>query len=366
MKFSMAKSELVELISQIQSVVPSKPALPILSNFMMEANEKGLVLTATDLTVGIRCFVSAQINTQGSTTLPSRRFFQLIKELTSPQLEINVNEQDICQVQAFSSLFKLNGMPKSEFPLLPTLDEAQKISISKEELKEMFYKTSFAVSKDENRYLMTGILIKIENGTMMMVGTDARRLSKVERSIQIDPSFSQEYIVPLKGVDEIQKILDRSTDQNVVLYLANDRIAIETSNIMLVTKLLVGDFPDFKSVVPQAVHYSVNVHREELITMLRQVAIFTDEMTGACQFHLEKGELTLFSQHHEIGEARISMPVDYSEDPFEIAFNPYHILDVLRHTTDETLSFAFIDAFNPALIEDSKKALFVIMPMRKS
>ena len=181
MKFSMAKSELVDHISQIQSVVPSKPALPILSNFMMEANEKGLVLTATDLTVGIRCYINAQINENGSTTLPSRRFFQLIKELTSPQLEINVNENDICSVQALSSLFKLNGMPKGDFPQLPTLDDAQKISISTEELKEMFYKTAFAVSKDENRYLMTGILIKIENGVMMMVGTDARRLSKVEK-----------------------------------------------------------------------------------------------------------------------------------------------------------------------------------------
>ena len=173
--------------------------------------------------------------------------------------------------------------------------------------------------------------------------------------------------MPLKGVDEIQKILDRTSDENIVLYLANDRIAIETTNIMLVTKLLVGDFPDFKSVIPQKTEHQVQIHRDELTTMLRQIAsIFTDEMTGACQFHLENSELTLFSQHHEIGEGRISMPVDYSGDAFEIAFNPYHILDVLKHTKDETLQFSFIDAFNPAIIEDSKKALFVIMPMRKS
>ena len=366
MKFLMAKSELVDLISQIQSVVPSRPALPILSNFLIEATEKGLVLTATDLTVGIRCYLNATVNENGSTTLPSRRFFQLIKELTSPQVEISVNENNICQVQALSSLFKLNGMPTNEYPLLPDLDNAQKISIPKAELKEMLYKTAFAASKDENRYLMTGILIKIEKGVMMMVGTDARRLSKVEKTIQIDQDFTQEYIVPLKGVDEIQKILDRTVDETIVLYLTRDRIAIETSNVMLVTKLLVGDFPDFKSVIPQETHYTIGIHREELITILRQISLFTDENTGACQFHFENSELVISSQHHEIGEARVSMPVEFDQKPFEIAFNPHHILDVLRHTNDEVLSFSFIDAFNPTLIEDAKKALFVVMPMRKS
>jgi len=365
MKFSMTKSDLSELMGQIQSVVPSKPALPILSNVLIEASDEGLILTATDLTVGVRCFIKAPIQEGGSTTIPSRRFFQLIREITSSNIELSVGESNVCEVKAASSRFKINGMNKSDFPLLPNLDEAEKVMLPIEAFKKMLSKTSFAASKDENRYLMTGVLLKIENNLMTLVGTDARRLSKTEIDVEMREGFSGEYIIPIKAVDEISKLLDRSVEETAALYLMSDRIAVETNHVLIVSKLLVGNFPDFKSVIPKTSSFEVSVHREELITMLRQVSIFTEDAAAVCNFVFENAELTLSSSNHQIGEGSASMPVSYEKSRFEIAFNPQHVLDVLRHTDDETLNFKLIDSFSPAIIEDSKKALFVVMPMRK-
>lgn len=365
MKFSLARSDLSELMGQIQSVVPSKPPLPILSNVLVEATPEGLILTATDLTVGVRCFIKTPIAEPGATTIPSRRFFQLIRELTAANIEVNVKESDVCEIRASSSRFKLNGMNKSDFPLLPNLESALKVSISTEKFREMLHKTSFAVSKDESRYLMTGILLKIERGMMTLVGTDARRLSKSECPVNLSEDFSGEYIIPIKAVDEITKLLDKSVEETAVIYLSQDRIGLETNQVLIISKLLVGTFPDFKSVIPSQHQFEVSMHREELISMLRQISIFTEDAAAISTFTFDQSALTLSSSHHQIGEGSASMPIAYDSERFEIAFNPQHMLDVLRHTDDENLTFKFIDAFSPCVIEDSKSALFVIMPMRR-
>lgn len=369
MQFTLTKDDLSNLMTQIQSIVPSKPALPILSNFMLKASSEGLELTATDLTVGIRCFVKAPVSSHGATTIPSRRFFQLVREMPSSSIDVHVGKSDICEIRSASSHFKLNGMSNADYPALPDLSDAMRIELPSEELKAMFTKTAFAASKDESRYLMTGILLKVEEGRMTLVGTDARRLAKVEKTIEVDPAFTGEYIIPLKAVDEITRLLDRSGSESTWLHLAHDKIGIETNNILLVTKLLVGTFPDFKSVIPQNHTFKVDLHREELISMLRQIMVFADDAMSSCTLRFSDSELTLVSAHHQIGEGTTSMPVNYHGELFEIAFNPLHLLDILKHTTSETIELRLIDSFSPAvaLPTDQKEfsMLFIIMPMRK-
>jgi len=369
MQFTLTKDDLSNLMAQIQSVVPSKPALPILSNFMLKAKEGGLELTATDLTVGIRCFVKAPVSAEGATTIPSRRFFQLVREMTAPSIDVHVGESDICEIKSASSHFKLNGMSGTDYPALPDLTDATRIELPSDELKAMLAKTAFAVSKDESRYLMTGILLKVEGGRMTFVGTDARRLAKVEKMIEIDPAFTGEYIIPLKAVDEIVRLLDRSSSESVWLYLATDKIGIETNNVLLVTKLLVGTFPDFKSVIPQNHTFKVDLHRDELVSMLRQIMVFADDAMSSCTLRFSDSELTLASAHHQIGEGTASMPVNYHGELFEIAFNPLHLLDILKQTGSETLELRLIDPFSPAVAlpanQKELQTLFVIMPMRK-
>lgn len=361
MKFVISKTDLGDLIGRIQNVVSPKPTIPILSNLMVEAINEELVITATDLTVGMRCFCPAKVLNEGATTIPARRFFQLIRELTSSNIEISSAKQ-VTEVFADTSRFKLNGKDTSEFPELPDLAGATQFAIAQDSLREMLFKVSFAVSRDENCYALTGVYMHIAEGELTFIGTDAKRLAKVHSTIEIDPSFSGHYILPLKAVEEINKTL--AGEGNATIYLLKDKVAVEGSNSIVVTKLVSGDYPNVNRVIPSSANTSVELHREELITLLRQVALFTADNSSSVCFSFIQGELKLSANTSEIGEGNVSMPVNYTADPIDIAFNPHSFLDVLKHSRDETVKLGIIDAYNPGLITDSSTALFVLMPMR--
>lgn len=362
MKFVVSRSELAELIRKIQNVVPQSAPIPILSHFLIEAAKDELVFTATDLTVGTKIAVKAKVFEEGGLTLPSRRFFQLVKELTDSTIEISSDAEEVAEIKAGTSLFRLRGMRKNEYPSLPDLNEALKFSIQSSTLKEMLYRTAFAVSRDDSRYAITGLLLQIEAENLVFVGTDGKRLAKIETPIPLSPEFHGDYILPLKAVDEIVKMLDQEGE--VTLYLTEDKIAVETTNTLLVAKLLSGKYPDYRQLTQTKSRFFVTIHREELTTLLRQVSLFTQDVSQSVRFSFAPGELVLMANSADIGEGRVSMSVNYNDEPLDIAFNPHYFLDILRHSKDETMTLGLSDAYNPGIITDSSKSLFIIMPMR--
>jgi DNA polymerase-3 subunit beta len=370
MKFIIATQELNYLINKCLNVVAAKATIPILSNLLIEAVNDELIITATDLTVGIRCFTEAKILREGATTLPAKRLAQLVRELTAVNAEISTNENEVTEIVANSSRFKLNGMNKNEFPLLPNMSGATSIVMKQSELKDMLYRTSFAVSREDNRYVLTGVYMNISGGEAIFNGTDGKRLARTRMPVSVENGFSGNYIMPLKAVEEIQKNL--SNEGDATLYLMHDKIAVETGNTTIITKLLSGDYPDVNRVIPEQCGTTVSLHRDELMTLLRQVSLFTDDSHHSVRFTFGDGELKLTANTMEIGEGRVSMPVNYHGQKLEIAFNPNFFLDILRHSTEETVTMGVTDAFNPGLITDAgstasgaaPRSLFVLMPLR--
>lgn len=371
MKFVISTQELNYLINKCQNVVAQKATIPILSNFMLEAVNGELILTATDLTVGIRCYIEAKILEEGATTIPAKRFAQLIRELTAANVEITTNANEVTEIVADSSRFKLHGMSKNEFPSLPDMAGAQHFKIKQSELKEMFFRTAFAVSREDNRYVLTGVNMQIANGVATFIGTDGKRLSRASINIDIDKSFTGSYIIPLKAVEEIVKNL--MDDGDATVYLIADKVAIEAENTMIISKLLSGEYPDVNRVIPENSGMVVALHREELMTLLRQISLFTADTSHSVRFSFSDGELKLTANTMDIGEGKVSMPVNYSGPKLEIAFNPNFFLDILRHTRGETVSMGMTDPFNPGVITDKDApsalatvpgSLFVLMPMR--
>lgn len=362
MKFVVSRSELSNLIKKIQTIVPQNAPIPILSHFLIEAEGEELVFTATDLTVGTRCSVKAKIFEKGSLSIPSKRFFQLVRELTEPNIEMIAADGEMAEIKAGSSRFRLHGMDRSEYPSLPDLKEATQFTVDSSVLREMFYRTSFAVSKEDNRYVLTGVLMRIEKGRAIFVGTDGKRLAKTETLIALPEDFSGEYILPLKAVDEMMKML--SEEEKATVYLTEDKVAVESANTILITKLLSGDYPDFEQIIATKSGESLTLHREELMTLLRQISLFTNEASHSVRFTFTSGELILTANCAEVGEGKVSMPVNYSGPKLDIAFNPFYFLDILRHSKDETVSLGISDSYNPGIISDSTKSLFIIMPMR--
>lgn len=363
MKFVIAREELAGLIRKIQNVVPQNAPLPILSHFLIEACDGELVLTATDLTVGRRLHSTlAHVYQEGSLSLPSRRFFQLMRELTEPNIELSVGEQEMAQIKAGSSFFRLHGMSKNEYPELPDLSEAMQFQIEGSVLYEMLSRTAFAVSKEDNRFVLTGVLMRIKDGKAIFVGTDGKRLAKNETDILLTEDYSGEFIIPIKAVDEILKTIEPTQDARI--YLTADKIAVESGNGLLVSKLLTGSYPDFEQVIGTRGEHRMTLHREELITLLRQISLFTADNSHSVRFSFQPGELVLTANTAEVGDGKVSMPVNHEGPAIDIAFNPHFFLDILRHCEDETVDLDLSDAFNPGIVTDSTRALFIIMPMR--
>ncbi|MGK5595358.1 MAG: DNA polymerase III subunit beta [Parachlamydiaceae bacterium] len=371
MELVIRTEELNFLINKIQNVVPQKATIPILSNFLLEASKGIITLTATDLTVGVRCQTDANVLEEGATTLPAKRFAQLIRELTQPQVEISTNEQEITEIKANTSRFKLHGMKAVEFPSLPDMSGATSFKMPQASLREMLFRTSFAISRDDNRYVLTGASMRVANGQAVFLGTDGKRLARAHTEINIDPAFTGNYIIPLKAIEEVSKNLHEEGD--VSIYLMQDKIAFEVSHTTIITKLLSGDYPDVSRVIPEKTNMVVSLHREELTSLLRQVSLFTKDTNHSVRFTFNDGDLRLSANAMEIGEGKVSMPVNYHGPKIDIAFNPGFFLDILRHSKEETVMMGITDAFNPGVITDQQLAqgfaektspLFVIMPMR--
>lgn len=198
------------------------------------------------------------------------------------------------------------------------------------------------------------------------------KLARSHAMIQIDPGYSNKSIIPLKAVDEILKNLTEEGEAKV--YLMADKIAVEANQTLLLAKLLTGDYPDINRVIPENSPIILTLHRNELISLLRQVSLFTIDQNHSARFTFSNGELRLAANTTEFGEGNVAMPVNYQGAKLEIAFNPGFFLDILRHCKEETITLGLTDPYNPGVITDGEPPaqlnhatpLFVIMPMRLS
>ncbi len=364
MKVFVAKNDLVSLIGKIQGVVAQRPALPALSNVLVETGPDHLVLSATDLSMSLRAYIPAKIVEEGSITLPARRFFQLVRELTMPQIEIRTETADTALLIAGSSEFKIHGMSKKEFPTFPEVFEGIPIKISAALLKEMLSRSAFAAAKEDSRHILNGVQISTsDSNRLSFIGTDGKRLAKLTTFVELPAHTPTSLVVPLRAVEEMIKLLDAEQEMTT-LTLHPEKISLEVGSVQFVSQIILGQYPDVDRVIPEKQPDPVSLHREELMTLLRQVALFTSDQSSSVRFTFSSGALNLAAMSGDIGEGKVNMPVNYQGEDLHIAFNPTFFLDILRHSKDEVVSFNVSSAYNPGLITDSSEATFVIMPMR--
>jgi DNA polymerase-3 subunit beta len=362
MKLLIPRIDLVNLIGKIQAIIPTKPALPILVNVLLEAKHDQLILSATDLTVSMRVFADAQVQEEGAITLPAKKFFQLVRELTSSEVEIHSQNSEIAYINCGSSHFKMSGMHQNEFPQLPDMSTATSVEIENSLLKEMLTRSSFAAARDDNRQVLNGILLQLKDKMAVFVGTDGKRLAQLHAEVNLAEDQTASYVLPLKAVEEMIKLIDVK-DASSKLLFGTDKVSLEIGSVILITKLLNGQYPDVDRVIPKKGAAPISLHREELISLLRQISLFSEDHSSAVRFTFTPGELHIAAMSGTVGEGKVSMSVNYGGPALDVAYNPHFFLDILKHCKDDVVDLSLI-ACNPALITDTTTAQFVLMPMR--
>src|SRR6187399_966636 len=227
MKFSVTKEKLLEALQQVQNVVSTRTTLPILSNVLLQANGTELYLTTTDLDVGVRGTCEAHVDKAGATTLPARRVFNIIRELPSSEIQIDVDGKNAASIRSGQSFFKILGLPEDEFPPLPKFDGAKVVTIKQKDLRDGLRKTSYAISTDETRYVLNGILFSLRENKLTMVATDGRRLALVDLEVEFPRSQEGDMIIPAKCVAELQRLLGEEGE--VRMLVGDNQIAFEVN-----------------------------------------------------------------------------------------------------------------------------------------
>lgn len=374
MSFIIPAQEFNFLLNKLQNVVSQKPTMPILSNVLLELKNGILKMTATDLTVAIRCETEVKMIEEGMIALPIKKLAPLVRELSSPHLQLVITENHTVEITAGTSKFKIHGMSGADFPALPDISSAASFKISQKVFKSLLSRVGFAIARDPNRYVLTGALMRIAAGEITLLGTDGKRLARVHDKIDMDSSFSGSYVIPLKALDEF--VSNMSGDGQATVYLMQDKMAVEVEGTFMITKLLAGEYPDVSRVIPEASSYIVTLHREELMSLLRQVSLFIADVNHSVKFSFSNGSLALSANASDVGEGKVHMPVNYQGPKLDIAFNPGYFIDILRHNDgEETVALGLTDSFNPGVLTMnegglaqvfSASPLFVIMPMRLS
>ncbi|NNC89817.1 MAG: DNA polymerase III subunit beta [Akkermansiaceae bacterium] len=362
MKFRIARDAFLDSLQQVQHVVSTRTTLPILSNVLIEAAGNELRLTTTDLDVGVSGTVEAEVSKEGSTTLPVKRLVSIIRELPSAEVDIEIDGKDVASITSGPSFFKIIGLAKGEFPPLPDFKDAKDYKISQELLKESLRRTSYAISSDETRYVLNGIFAAFKEGKLTLVATDGRRLAMVENDLEFPASHETDFIIPTKAVQELQRLLGSEGD--CLLRLSESQVSFEIGSSLIVSKLIEGNYPNYRQVIPSETRERLTIGREALLETTRRVSLLSSEKSNSVKLMLADGNLDVMANSPDIGEAKESMAVNYDGKEISIAFNPEFLMAPLRNLEDADVQLDLIDEMSPGVIRAQGAFLYVLMPMR--
>jgi len=368
MKFTIAKDQLLHGLQAVQNVVSTRTTLPILSNVSLSAGKEGkLTLTATDLDVTVSCQVEATVASEGATTMPVRRLFGIVRELPSPELEIETDEKNVSALRSGASFYKIHGIAAEEYPPLPTFKESKKATLPQDKIKTLLRRTSYAISTDETRYVLNGIFLSLKPDKVTMVATDGRRLALAEA--ETDSESEGEFIVPTKAVNELSRLLTGSGEVEIKFTGSQASFNLKDEKgmaILLITKLVEGNYPNYRQVIPAEAKERVTLMREEFLHALRRAEFMTSDKANSVKLHFGKNTLTITANTPEVGEARESIAINYKGKEFAIAFNPTYLLDPLKVLETDEVFLDLIDELSPGVIKVNDPFLYVLMPMRMS
>ncbi|MBI1803341.1 MAG: DNA polymerase III subunit beta [Ignavibacteria bacterium] len=367
MKFLTHSSELQKVLANVGSVIPAKSTLPILENFLFEISRDKLTITATDLDTSMSVTMPVKNTQDGKIAVPAKRLSETVRSLPNTEIEFLADvESNKILMKTTNGEYKLTGETSDTYPSIPTFKGTNELRMDNEALRRLITKTSFAVSTDELRPAMTGILFQIKKKEIRAVATDGHRLVRITKS-DFASGIEQDVIVPAKALN----IVAKSVMEGESIFSFNENNAmLSFNNTALISRMIEEKYPNYESVIPLDNEKKLTVDKNQLLASVRRTSLYASSTNHQVRFSLKKGSLTVSAEDIDFGsEARETLTCEYSSEPMEIGFNSTYIVDILSHLDTDEVTFALSLPTRACTVQPSEQRngeslLMLVMPVR--
>ena len=376
MKFKINRDHFSSGLQLLTSVVGARKTMPIFQNVLIEAHEGLVRLTTTNLDLGARCSLKADVSEKGSITLPVKEIGRIVRELADIEVSVETSDTSKATISTRGSIFNVIGMESKEFPPLPELENKKEFNLERPEIVSMLKSVSYAQSVNEERYMLKGVFFQLSKEKLSLVATDGRRLAVTSRKIEVTENDEGEFILPSLTVSEIEKI--PAVGNNLNISYTDRQVAFELKvnekeeeggfkeSVYLVSKVVEGKYPNYKQVIPKDDFNVANIERELMQECVNRAALVSDEKIT---LRIKTNQMEITGQS-TLGDACESMPVSFEGEDTTVSFNPRFILDPLKSITRDKISFEFRDDMSPGVFKVDDESnnnlsfLCVVMPIR--
>ena len=365
MEFRISTEALQRALYRAHGIVDRKATMPILANVLLEAADGRLRVSATDLEIGLRDEHEATIGQPGRVTVPAKHLLDIVRSLPEGEVTLRRMPNDRVEITSGKARFRLVGASADDFPSLPDVEHVPMVDLSADVLSEMIEKTQYAVSTDETRYNLNGVYVERRDGLVRMVATDGHRLSLIERDVGEELILDRGVIVPRKGLAEMRRLLSERPG-TVSLGFSGSNSVFRTESLVLVMRLIDGQFPDYEQVIPSSTNNTILVERETLLSALKRVRLVSGDRAPSVRITAKDGVFTISSENPDLGEASEEIEVEYQGGELGVGFNANYLVDVLSVLNDPRVRLDISDELAPGIIrpESVEGYTAVVMPMR--
>jgi len=367
MRFTISREKLQEGLAAVTPTTPPKTTLPVLANILVETTDRGIRLSGTDLDIAVTTEVAADVETQGAITIPAKKLSEIAKELPPSPVKIATSGEQRVTLDCGRAHFKILGLPRDEFPNFPTVKFDSSWRIKSGELQKLISHTAFAVSNEESRPILNGVLWELKPDMMRMVATNGHRLAKMETPIASAGAPASDMIVPPKALEQIRRLFPE--DEELEIARGDNHLGFRSPFTAVYTRLIEGPYPPYDQVIPRDNNRIAIADRQTLIGALRRMSVIASDQTHRIRLSFNSGLLRFSVQTPDLGEATDEMQVRYTGDQLDIGFNATYLLEILRYIPTDEVKLTFKAPERAATLEpqawtEPGSYLCLVMPLR--
>lgn len=375
MEFVCEKKDIQNGVAAVEKIVTTRSTLPIIGYILFEAEKNGLRISANNLEMGIELGVKAKVIKEGSILIPAKTLSGIVSRLPDTKVEFKLMDKGVIRVSYEESYFSIHTLPPDEFPVLPKIKDGKTINIENKMFLSMIRQTIFAASTSEDKYVLTGVLMELgkssftgDSSNIRMVATDGYRLSKRGEIIKIKEDLKSSVIVPARALQEIMRVIEADRgEEDVSITLSNDQISFRYHETYLVSRLIQGQFPDYKQVIPKKSSTKMLIKTKSLLESSERAAVIAAGSANIVRFETRNGKLHLFATTPDVGTVDEVLEAEIrGETKSQVAFNIRLISDVLKVLDTEKVTVELAESLGPGVIKQEGESdfLYIVMPIR--